>query len=561
MPVETTRSAALETLEQQSFDVLVLGGGINGAVSAAALSAHGIRVALIDRGDFAGFTSSHSSNLAWGGIKYMETFELGLVRKLCRSRNELLRAYPSAVREIRFFTVITRGSRYGRFVLLLGALLYWMIGSLFTRRPTLLSNADIAREEPSIDTSHTVGGLEYSDAYYVDGDAHFTFRFVRDAVEGGAVALNYLESLGSTRDEQGWTTRVRDRPTGRELQVRSTVVLNACGPYVEEHNRRSGIQTRHRHLFSKGVHLVVPRIPRSPRVLTFFATDGRLFFVLPLGHCSSIGTTDTRVDELPAVVTADDRDFILSNINERLVDSAAVTERDVIAERCGVRPLVVDADDGRHEDDDWTQLSRKHVLEIDRVQRHVCIFGGKLTDCINVGEEVVDAIRTLGIEPAAPSTRWYGEADASTRERFEARARAMGLGLDEAPDGEPEAPLERLWRRYGPRAQALLDAIERDPSLAEVSIPGTSVLWAEVEHAARHEMVVSLQDYLRRRTLIEQVVPADTLQQLPQLRRVAEVLFGPQRAQPMLDAYLRGTSVDSGSTCADASAPEAAVGS
>ncbi len=296
-----SRAQTLDALDEQRFDVLIVGAGINGAVSAAALAAHGVRVALVDRGDFAGFTSSHSSNLAWGGIKYLASYEFGLVRKLCRSRNELLRAYPSAIREIRFFTAITRDSRYGRVLLYLGALLYWAIGSFFTRRPTLLSNTAIALKEPGIDTAHIVGGLEYSDAHFVDGDAHFVFRFIRDAVEDGAVVANYVESLGSTRDPDGdWVTRVRDRQGDRSLTVRSRVVLNACGPYAEQHNAQSGITTRHRHLFSKGVHLVVERVPHDHRVLTFFATDGRMFFVLPLGHRSCIGTTDTRIETLPA---------------------------------------------------------------------------------------------------------------------------------------------------------------------------------------------------------------------------------------------------------------------
>src|SRR3954464_270742 len=140
------RETNLGKLERESFDVLVVGGGINGAVSAAALAARGARVALIDKGDFAGQTSQQSSNLAWGGIKYLETYELALVRKLCRARNRLLRAFPSIVQEIRFFTSISRGFRHGRFKLWLGALLYWAIGSFFTRGPRLLSTDDIARE-------------------------------------------------------------------------------------------------------------------------------------------------------------------------------------------------------------------------------------------------------------------------------------------------------------------------------------------------------------------------------------------------------------------------------
>src|SRR5207237_3261301 len=126
------RKTNLGRLEHGVFDVLVLGGGINGAVSAAALSGRGARVALIDRADFAGVTSQSSSNLAWGGIKYLETYELGLVAKLCKARNELLRAYPSTVQAVRFFTSIPRGFRHGRLKLWLGALLFWAGGVFFS---------------------------------------------------------------------------------------------------------------------------------------------------------------------------------------------------------------------------------------------------------------------------------------------------------------------------------------------------------------------------------------------------------------------------------------------
>ncbi len=167
----TLRDSNLDKLERRIFDVLIVGGGINGAVSAAALSAQGARVALIDRGDFGSVTSQESSNLVWGGIKYLETFEFGLVRKLCLSRNRLLRAYPSSVREIRFFANLERGFRKGRLLLYVGTWLYWFFGNLFTIRPRLLSARDIAREEPVVRTEASIGGVEYSDAYLVDNDA------------------------------------------------------------------------------------------------------------------------------------------------------------------------------------------------------------------------------------------------------------------------------------------------------------------------------------------------------------------------------------------------------
>jgi glycerol-3-phosphate dehydrogenase len=173
------RSSVLHRLETEDFDVLVLGGGINGAVSAACAAARGARVALIDRGDFAGFTSQESSNLAWGGIKYLETYEFGLVRKLCVSRNRLLRAFPSTVQELRFFVTLARGFRHGRLTLLLGAWLYWILGSFFTRPPRLLSLRTIADDEPVVRTDGAVGGFEYSDAYLHDNDARFVWGFIR----------------------------------------------------------------------------------------------------------------------------------------------------------------------------------------------------------------------------------------------------------------------------------------------------------------------------------------------------------------------------------------------
>ena len=147
----------LRQLEQQTFDVLIVGGGINGAVSAASLAAKGARVALIDQGDFAGASSSHSSNLAWGGIKYMENFEFLLVNKLSKSRNTLAEAYPSTVQEIRFLTTINRGFRFPAFLVFLGSLLYWLIGRFKTRPPKYMTRKRIKALESRIDVSRCGG--------------------------------------------------------------------------------------------------------------------------------------------------------------------------------------------------------------------------------------------------------------------------------------------------------------------------------------------------------------------------------------------------------------------
>ncbi len=517
------RSANLERLSREAFDVLVVGAGVNGAVSAAALAARGARVALVDRGDFASATSQESSNLIWGGIKYLETWELGLVRKLCRARNELLRAYPSSVKEIRFFTAHRRGFRHGRGALVLGAWLYWALGGFFTRRPRLLSRAGIAREEPVVALEGLDGGFEYSDAFLPDGDARFVWGFVRSALDHGCAAANYVESLGSRREGDGWVTRARDRTSGRELLVRSRLLVNACGPLADRLNRLNGVETVHRHVLSKGIHLLVDRLTPSERVLTFFADDGRLFFVVPTGPRTAIGTTDTPVDDPEVEVTAEDRRFVLDNINKRLRLPRPLGVDDVVAERCGVRPLVVGAERGGVPD--WMQLSRRHVVETDAGRGHVTIFGGKLTDCVNVGEEMCAEVRRLGVPLAAAEAAWYGEPAAPVHERFLAEARAMGLDRLGASPAR-EALSARLWRRYGAGAFPLLEAVRRDPHLAEPVVEGAELVRCELGEIARREMVVKLEDFLRRRSGIAQIVRGEDLRRSAGLREACGVLFG-----------------------------------
>ncbi|HTE41780.1 MAG TPA: FAD-dependent oxidoreductase [Steroidobacteraceae bacterium] len=521
----------MSQLTAGAFDALIVGGGINGAISAAALSAQGARVALIDQGDFAGATSQASSNFVWGGIKYMETGEFGLVRNLCLSRNRLLAAYPSSIREIRFFTAIERGFRRSRTTLYAGAWAYWFIGSCFTHRPRWLSVRDIQREAPEIDAAQGFVGLEYSDGFLIDNDARFVFGFIRAALNRGAVIANYVQSCGSKRDANGrWQTVARDVLTGRTMNIDSRLLINACGPSVDTMNALNTIETQNRHVFSKGVHLVVDRIGASEKVLAFFADDGRLFFVIPMGAKSCIGTTDTRVTYLPPRVTEEDRRFILDNINKRLKLPKPLTERDIIAERCGVRPLVVNREAAVDNAADWTALSRKHALDIDSDRNHVSVFGGKLTDCLNIGEEVVAVARSLGVALPDRTKDWFGEpADVIKREYLE---RASAMKLDQRADGELLSL--RLWRRYGSDALSILEAIARDSDMATPLF--ADFIRGELHYAAQREMITKLEDFLRRRSCLALTERVESLASDPGLVEACRILFG-DRAKAKLDEY------------------------
>jgi glycerol-3-phosphate dehydrogenase len=329
-----------------------------------------------------------------------------------------------------------------------------------------------------------------------------------------------------------WKTEVLDKVSGSRFTIRSKILINASGAYVDAHNKLCGIDTLYHHLLSKGIHLIVPRISENHRVLAFFASDERLFFAIPMANRTCIGTTDTRVDDPLTEVTDEDRDFVLSNINARLNLPTPLRREDVIAERCGVRPLAALKSSGSSLD--VQHLSRKHVIEMIAERRHISIFGGKLTDCLNVGEEICECVAKLGLDLQAVG-KWYGEPDARARAAFFDRAGKLGLDEIVASDTQ-EALSERLWRRYAANAEAMLDAIEEDASLAEPLIEQAGFRRCEIDYLAQHEMVVKLEDYLRRRSKIELLIPRAELQQSPGLLQACKILFGDE-AQKRIDEY------------------------
>lgn len=511
----------------QNFDVLVVGGGINGAISALAMAQKGWRVLLVDKSDFSSYTSQESSSLAWGGIKYMESYEFGLVSDLCRSRNQLMRAFAEQVKEIRFFVTLDRSFRKPRFLVYLGAWLYWFIGLMFTRPPRLLSVADIQGREPIIKTENSQGGIEYSDAYFYDTDARFVFNLIQQAKWHGAECRNYCEAVSFQRSAQGrWQVELASVRTGTRARVEVAMIVNAAGPFADQVNERLENRCAFKHVFSKGVHLIVPRLTDHKHVLTFFADDGRMFFVIPMGDRSCIGTTDTRVPTLPPVVTEADRSFILENINKRLNLREPLTAADVIAERCGVRPLVVPRDSGKETgNDDWISLSRKHEITFDRQRGIVTIFGGKLTDCLNVGEEVCNFVMDFGL-PTKTEEPLYDHLIRLRSQSHEFLKAASEAGID-------RKNAKRLWRLYQQGAYKILPIWQEHQDAALVLFPETGLTVAEMVYMQREEQVVTLQDFTRRRSSLELQMGRVELCQHKGLAKSAQILFGAQSQQSL----------------------------
>jgi glycerol-3-phosphate dehydrogenase len=533
--VEYDRARALDDLTSHVHDVLIVGGGINGAVAARACAARGLKVAMIDAADYASQTSQESSNLIWGGFKYLEGYELGLVAGLCRSRNELARAYPSQIQPLRFLAALGKTSPYSPGFATLGAYAYWGIGRGFTDRPRHASSDRIAATEPAVATDGVRGGIEYSDFYLPDNDARFVFSFVADATRDGATTLNYVRLASAERAGGIWRSQVVDELTGLRHEVESRVVVNATGPRAVDLSSTMGVETQRRILLSKGIHLVVPQITRSGRVLAFYDDDERLFYVIPMANRSVIGTTDTRVVDAEAGVTDEDRAEVLEQANARLDLATPLTTDDIISERCGVRSLIVDSDGAAVEDADWTSLSRKHAIEVDRDRAVVTILGGKLSDCINVGEGVLDACRTLGLRVDKAKTAWFGEAGAEARSDFMRAAAALGLGRPAEVELHVTVA-DLLWRRYGLDAYEVLDTVREDPTTAHPIAPLTDISTAEVQLMSRRDQIVHADDFLRRRTKIGLLNTAAQIAASPGVVAACELVSGGPVANTAPDA-------------------------
>ena len=256
-----------------------------------------------------------------------------------------------------------------------------------------------------------------------------------------------------------------------------------------------------------------------------------------MGPKTCIGTTDTQVEKPESYVTEDDRRFVLDNVNALLSLDNPITEQDIIAERCGVRPLAIEGTGGKA---DWVKLSRKHAIDKDEANHYLSIFGGKLTDCINVGDEVAQLVNGFGVTYPHPNHKWYGEPDISVKREFMHRAELMGLD-DLTPETSSEPLTQRFWRRYGRNAINMLESIRENPRMGELLIENSEYLRVEIEHAAKREMVTKLEDFLRRRSKISLVVRTEDILAAPGLKEACEILFGDE-AQAKLDEYIASVS-------------------
>lgn len=519
-------SSTLDLLRRDTLDAFIIGGGINGAIAALALSRTGYRTALADKADFASFTSQSSSNLVWGGIKYLENSELFLVRQLCKARNQLFATYPHRVKEVRFTTLIEKADKFDPWQIYAGTWLYWLLGGEFTERPRRYLHHQLAEQFPELKGAKADEIIEYSDGHLPHNDARFVYRFIQDAREAGALCQNYLEVVAASYNPHRklWQITVKDHLTERKAVIASRTLINCAGPFAERICQVVNVKNHHKHLFSKGVHLVVRRKVLAGKVVTFFAKDGRPFFVIPLGPYSCVGTTDTPVASPHAVATDEDRAFILDNINDRLFADDPIRPEEVVFTRCGVRPLAVELGQVHDGKEDWTQLSRKHILAAHDHERFIALYGGKLTDCLNVGDEMIDTVSDWLDQKPLARDHWIRGDNEEVFAVLKGRTEGLAVGAKE------------LFARYGDTALTVVEHCRSIPAGAEQIAEGLPYLWGEVAYMIAHEQVVTLEDLLRRRSLISHLLKPEQILASPWLPRLATMIC-PGNPEQAIAAY------------------------
>jgi glycerol-3-phosphate dehydrogenase len=481
----------VEALTDGTFDLLVLGGGITGAGVALDAVLRGLRVALIDKGDFASGTSSVSSKLVHGGLRYLEHGDLHLVYEALHERRLLLQNAPHLVQPLRFVLPFYEGARVPLWKWRIGLALYdGLAGRSNLHRHRPLDLRRLRHEFPDLRTEGLRGGAEYFDAQM--DDARLCLEVVRTAALQGAVVANYVEAIGFERKGsviEG--VRTRDRVGHREFVIHARQVLNASGPWVDAVCRLAGDMGDLHLRPTKGVHILAPDRGLTAAFLLLHPKDGRVFFVIPWMRKMLIGTTDTLTEEAPEslAVTSAEVAYLLEGHNHYF--APALTEDDLLGSFAGLRPLL------RSRPGEPSSLSREFHVFASR-SGLLSVAGGKFTTYRHMAEVITDAVMArLG------------------RRR---RVRTRSFRLDGAPEGDwqeflrrqtptlalrhklPLEAAEHLVRRYGRRAEDVAAYVARDRALVEPVVLGEPDLRAELVYHREQELAVYPEDCLLRRT-------------------------------------------------------------
>jgi glycerol-3-phosphate dehydrogenase len=557
------RAAAIETMASagsatggRELDVLVVGGGVVGAGTALDAVTRGLSVGLIEQRDFASGTSSRSSKLVHGGLRYLEMLDFGLVREALEERGLLLtRLAPHLVKPVPFLYPLTHRG-WERAYVGAGLALYdamAMAGKydMGVPRHRHLSRRAVRRIAPDFRTDRVAGALLYHDAQ-VD-DARLVVTVARTAVSHGALCATRTRVTGFLREGERVTgVCARDLETGRDFEVRARVVVNAAGVWTDEIQEMVGGRGALHVQASKGIHLVVPRDRIRSDSGIIMRTETSVLFVIPWGRHWIIGTTDTAwdLDKAHPAASRTDIDYLLGHVNKVLKEP--LRREDVEGVYAGLRPLL------SGESEPTSRISREHTV-VTPVPGLVIIAGGKLTTYRVMGKDAVDAAaHSLGGAVPKSITDRVRLAGA---EGYEARSNQQDALA--VTSGLHRARIAHLLNRYGGLVDELLALVAGRPELAD-PLPGAEdYLQVEVVYAVTHEGARHLDDVLARRTRISiETFDRGVAAARPTAERMAvELGWDATRLEDEVDHYLRRVEAERQSqlTLTDQEADEARV--
>ncbi len=490
------RGAMLGRLATERFDVLVIGGGVTGAGAALDAASRGLRVALVEARDLASGTSSRSSKLIHGGLRYLEQRDFKLVYEALRERDLLVsKLAPHLVKPVSFLYPLYRKVVERPYV---GAGLALYDAMEGTRRPVPhhrhLTARGALRLAPALSPERLAGAMRYYDAQ-VD-DARHTLTVARTAAAHGAVVATRVSAVSLLRGPDGVRVtgaRVRDEETGRSAEVSADAVVVCAGVWTDLVHELAGVRAGYRVRMSKGVHIVIPRSAVRADTGLILRTEKSVLFFIPWGERWIVGTTDTDFsgDRAEPVATQADVDYILAAANRVL--ARPLTRADVIAVYAGLRPLVDLAGSAKGAKP-TTKVSREHVVDTP-VPGLTSIAGGKFTTYRLMARDVVDAA-VAGFDRSVPASVTEQLPLLGADGLAAVRAGAGRLAEDY---GMPRAVVSHLIDRYGTLAGEVLDLIAADPGLAQPLADGHPYLRAEVVYAVTHENALHIEDVLMRR--------------------------------------------------------------
>ncbi|PIQ25495.1 glycerol-3-phosphate dehydrogenase [bacterium (Candidatus Blackallbacteria) CG17_big_fil_post_rev_8_21_14_2_50_48_46] len=496
----------LAQMATETYDLLIIGGGITGACIAWDAALRGLKTALVEKSDFSGATSSAPSKLVHGGLRYLKNLEFGLVRESLRERRYLEQIAPHQVDPLPFLLPAYRQSQNSPPILLAGMTLYELLS--YDKRwlqdpdkqlPSFhpLSRKETLRRVPQLTPEGLISGLLYYDCL-MHSPERLTLDFLQAASEAGADLANYAEVTGFEREGKSLTgVTLQDRIGGENLSLKSKVIVNASGPWAD---LLLGLMEEEpaRHLLrSKGIHIITRAIAPLDQALTLTNEQGEHLFIIPWRGYSLIGTTDRQFEGHPDQfkVTSEDIDELIEKTN-RMYPAAALTRTDVRYFYGGLRPIVEKETKVKV---DSYKASRKHEVydhEEEGIHGLISVIGGKYTTARHLAEQVVDKVYHQLKQPKAPCPTIQAQISGGKIERYQDFVSAQ---QSKWCLYRPEL-IAHLCRSYGARVDKVLEVGKTAPGLLDPLSPDLQEVGAEILYAVREEMAQTLADAVFRRT-------------------------------------------------------------